>query len=185
MRWPKRKNRARQGHPPKPRRRPAAASHPDPPWALHGQLTNVTQSNRPFRSPYSGPESLKPNGPTEETTDLDPLCGHEIVEGRRTVGERRTRPGFRLEQHRGRRRLPQRRGLQGRRRPPLSALAAGLHAPGLSPSPAAPRDRSNPKPTSWAGRPRRTNVTLTLGQVFRGSMSSIPTPTPMTRAPTS
>ena len=39
-------------------------------WALHGQVTNVTQWHRRFRSPFSGPNSLQADGRTEETTDV-------------------------------------------------------------------------------------------------------------------
>ncbi len=44
-------------------------------WAVHGQVTNVTQSHSNFRSPYSGTNSLIANGRTEETTDLTLYVG--------------------------------------------------------------------------------------------------------------
>ncbi len=44
-------------------------------WALHGQVTNVTQWHRRFRSPYSGPNSLQADGRTEETTDVTLYSG--------------------------------------------------------------------------------------------------------------
>jgi high affinity Mn2+ porin len=47
-------------------------------WAVHGQLTNITQLNSHFTSPYSGPNSLNPNGPTEETTDLTLFAGRRL-----------------------------------------------------------------------------------------------------------
>ena len=59
---------------------PSAEDQPPPstePWAVHGQITNVTQGHPSFRSPYSGPNSLLPDGRTEETTDatLFVACG--------------------------------------------------------------------------------------------------------------
>lgn len=39
-------------------------------WAVHGQLTNVTQWHPLFRSPYSGANSLEATGRSEETTDI-------------------------------------------------------------------------------------------------------------------
>jgi high affinity Mn2+ porin len=50
-------------------------------WALHGQLTNVTQGYRSFRSPYSGTNSLVADGPTEETTDLTLYAGVRLWPG--------------------------------------------------------------------------------------------------------
>lgn len=44
-------------------------------WAVHGQLTNVTQSHSRFTSPYSGTNSLIANGRTEETTDITFYAG--------------------------------------------------------------------------------------------------------------
>ncbi|HEX7647153.1 MAG TPA: carbohydrate porin [Noviherbaspirillum sp.] len=44
-------------------------------WAVHGQLTNVTQWHPSFRSPYSGANSLAVNGRSEETTDITLALG--------------------------------------------------------------------------------------------------------------
>jgi high affinity Mn2+ porin len=44
-------------------------------WAVHGQLTNVTQRNNRFRSPYAGANSLVPSSPAEETTDVTVYAG--------------------------------------------------------------------------------------------------------------
>lgn len=44
-------------------------------WAVHGQLTNVTQWHPAFRSPYSGANSLEANGRSEETTDITLALG--------------------------------------------------------------------------------------------------------------
>lgn len=66
----------------------AAASSPvtdAPPspqsWALHGQTTNVTQWHRSFRSPYTGPNSLQPDGRTEETSDVTLFGGIRLWKG--------------------------------------------------------------------------------------------------------
>jgi high affinity Mn2+ porin len=50
-------------------------------WAIHGQLTNVTQSHPRFTSPYSGTNSLQPNGRTEETTDITLYAGTRLWRG--------------------------------------------------------------------------------------------------------
>ncbi len=50
-------------------------------WALHGQLTNVTQAHRKFTSPYSGTNSLIANGRTEETTDITLYAGVRLWRG--------------------------------------------------------------------------------------------------------
>ncbi|MBV8656394.1 MAG: carbohydrate porin, partial [Burkholderiales bacterium] len=44
-------------------------------WAIHGQITNITQHNSHFNAPYGGTNSLRSNGPTEETTDLTLFLG--------------------------------------------------------------------------------------------------------------
>ena len=44
-------------------------------WAVHGQLTNVTQWHSSFLSPYSGANSLEANGRSEETTDITLALG--------------------------------------------------------------------------------------------------------------
>src|SRR2546421_6788672 len=44
-------------------------------WALHGQVTNVTQGHPTFRSRYEGDNSLDANGRIEETTDLTLYAG--------------------------------------------------------------------------------------------------------------
>jgi high affinity Mn2+ porin len=50
-------------------------------WAIHGQLTNVTQTHPVFHSPYAGVNSLKPNGRTEETTDITLYAGVRLWRG--------------------------------------------------------------------------------------------------------
>ena len=44
-------------------------------WALHGQVTNLSQKHSSFRSPYSGTNSLDARGRTEETTDITLYAG--------------------------------------------------------------------------------------------------------------
>lgn len=71
--------------------RPAAASESavrqagNPPvaedWAVHGQMTNVTQWHRRFRSPYAGTNSLEASGRTEETTDATIYAGVRLWRG--------------------------------------------------------------------------------------------------------
>ncbi len=44
-------------------------------WALHGQITNVTQRHPGFASSYQGANSLDAHGRTEETTDVTLYAG--------------------------------------------------------------------------------------------------------------
>ncbi|HJV01816.1 MAG TPA: carbohydrate porin [Burkholderiaceae bacterium] len=50
-------------------------------WAIHGQLTNVTQGHQRFSSPYHGQNSLDAAGRTEETTDLTLYAGVRLPGG--------------------------------------------------------------------------------------------------------
>ncbi len=50
-------------------------------WALHGQLTNITQKHSVFTSPYSGRNSLSASGPMEETTDITLFAGVRLWRG--------------------------------------------------------------------------------------------------------
>jgi high affinity Mn2+ porin len=50
-------------------------------WAIHGQITNVTQGHPTFHSPYVGPNSLRPGGRTEETTDATLYLGIRVWRG--------------------------------------------------------------------------------------------------------
>lgn len=50
-------------------------------WAIHGQLTNVTQWHNRFRSPYAGANSLTSDGRTEETTDVTIFAGLRLWQG--------------------------------------------------------------------------------------------------------
>lgn len=71
--------------------RPAAAPTVDPhpankapaveTWAIHGQVTNVTQWHNRFRSPYAGANSLTADGRTEETTDVTIFAGLRLWHG--------------------------------------------------------------------------------------------------------
>lgn len=50
-------------------------------WAVHGQITNVTQGHPRFTSPYSGTNSLIANGRIEETTDVTLYAGVRLWRG--------------------------------------------------------------------------------------------------------
>ncbi|MFZ6847739.1 carbohydrate porin [Undibacterium sp. RuRC25W] len=47
-------------------------------WAIHGQITNVTQKHASFTSPYRGQQSLSPSGRMEETTDITLFLGRRL-----------------------------------------------------------------------------------------------------------
>lgn len=57
---------------------PGAIAAPPQPWAIHGQLTNVTQKHSTMTSPYQGPNSLTPRGRAEETTDITVYGGARV-----------------------------------------------------------------------------------------------------------
>lgn len=59
----------------------AAAPSANEPWAVYGQITNVTQGHARFTSPYSGPNSLIADGRTEETTDVTLYAGWRLWRG--------------------------------------------------------------------------------------------------------
>lgn len=48
-------------------------------WALHGQLTNVTQKHSGFDAPYQGQNSLDGHGRTEQTTDITLYAGLRLA----------------------------------------------------------------------------------------------------------
>ena len=50
-------------------------------WAIHGQLTNITQKHNDFPAQYSGTQSLSPTGPAEETTDATLMIGRRLWNG--------------------------------------------------------------------------------------------------------
>jgi high affinity Mn2+ porin len=50
-------------------------------WAIHAQLTNITQKHNDFYAQYNGPQSLSPNGPAEETTDATLMIGRRLWNG--------------------------------------------------------------------------------------------------------
>lgn len=50
-------------------------------WALHGQVTNITQKHSRFKSLYSGANSLNPDGRIEETTDITLFAGVRLWQG--------------------------------------------------------------------------------------------------------
>lgn len=53
----------------------------DQSWSLYGQLTNITQRHGSFNAPYSGTNSLSPQGPTVETTDATLFIGRRLWQG--------------------------------------------------------------------------------------------------------
>lgn len=56
-------------------------STPPEQWAVHGQITNITQTHAAFPSPYSGQNSLSASSHTEETTDLTLFLGIRLWHG--------------------------------------------------------------------------------------------------------
>jgi len=57
------------------------AAPPDEDLAVHGQATNITQKHSVFTSPYSGTNSLDPNGRIEETSDITLFAGVRVWRG--------------------------------------------------------------------------------------------------------
>jgi high affinity Mn2+ porin len=50
-------------------------------WALHGQVTNITQKHSDFNASYSGAYSLSPHGSIEETSDITLFSGVQLWRG--------------------------------------------------------------------------------------------------------
>lgn len=50
-------------------------------WAIHGQITNITQKHNRFNAPYSGANSLRAKERTEETTDITLFAGVRLWSG--------------------------------------------------------------------------------------------------------
>ena len=50
-------------------------------WSVFGQFTNVTQKHNRFHAPYSGANSLAPDGRTEETSDATVYAGARLWRG--------------------------------------------------------------------------------------------------------
>lgn len=50
-------------------------------WAVHGQLTNVTQWHPAFNAPYSGDNSMDPRARNAETTDVTLFAGVRLWQG--------------------------------------------------------------------------------------------------------
>ncbi len=70
-----------------------SAAADDETWAVHGQFTYVEQSTSDFNAPYSGPHSLSPDKGAE-TTDATLYLGAAAMARRRSMGQRRDRPGL-------------------------------------------------------------------------------------------
>lgn len=56
-----------------------AADAPLPAWHIEGQFTNVTQRHPAFAAPYTGPNSLQPREPAQETSDLTLYAGTRVA----------------------------------------------------------------------------------------------------------
>ena len=53
----------------------------DDSWALHGQISNITQKHAEITAPYSSTNSLSQRGPAEETTDITLFIGKRLWQG--------------------------------------------------------------------------------------------------------
>ncbi len=50
-------------------------------WAVHAQLSNITQKHNQFNAPYSGPNSLSPQRRVDETSDITLFAGLRLWRG--------------------------------------------------------------------------------------------------------
>jgi len=90
-------------------------------WAVHGQSTFVWQYHPGFASPFRGLNSLKARENDAETADVTLYGGVRPWRGAEIWVNPELDQGFGTQQHAGRRRVPQRRSLQGRLASPLWA----------------------------------------------------------------
>lgn len=66
------------------------------PWNFHAQATHITQWHNKFRSPYTGPNSLAPDGESSETTDLTLFAGLRLWQGAELYANPEVDQGFGL-----------------------------------------------------------------------------------------
>ncbi len=114
-------------------------------FAFHAQATYVNQYDPPFRAPYSGQNSLaSEHRPRDLGHNL--VCGRPALAGRRSLDQSGNRSGFWTERIGRRRGIPERRGLQGRRRLSLHAPAPGVPATDHRPRRRGPESRRRVQP---------------------------------------
>ena len=120
--------------------------------------------NTPCRSasPYRGQNSLIPNQ-GRETWDVTLLRRPAALARRRAVDQSGDRPGLRAQRHARRRRIPERRSLQGRRLafPTRGCRACSCGRPSTS---AASSRRSRPTPTSSRRSQTANRLVITVGK---------------------
>ena len=145
-------------------------------FAVHGQTTFLEQYV--FRVPLA---LFRPEQPCSEPGPRDLGCHavsrHAAVAGRRALGRSGNRPGLWLEQHARRRRFPERRGVQGRRRGALCARAARLRPPDH-------RSRRRHAEGRRRGQPVQRLARPPIGWCSRSASSPSPTFSTTTNMPT-
>lgn len=75
---------------------PAEAAGASEPWTVHGQATLVEQANAGFRSPYEGPNSLRPAAQGRETVDATLYLGVRLWDGAQLWADAEVDQGFGL-----------------------------------------------------------------------------------------
>lgn len=131
-------------------------------WALHGQITNVTQRHPRFTSPYSGTNSLIANGRTEETTDITLYAGVRLWRGAEFWINPEIDQGFGLSNTVGMAGFPSGEAYKiGANVPylriPRAFLRQVIALPGAS-------TKTESVPNQLAGGKADNNVTLTIGK---------------------
>ena len=131
-------------------------------WALHGQITNVTQRHPQFTSPYSGTNSLIANGRTEETTDVTLYAGVRLWRGAEFWINPEIDQGFGLSNTVGMAGFPSGEAYKvGANVPylrmPRAFIRQVIALPGES-------TRTESAPNQLAGVKADNNVTLTVGK---------------------
>ena len=131
-------------------------------FAVHGQTTFLSQYVFPFRNPYCGQNSLAPNQ-GRETWDATAFLGMRLWHGAEFWVNPEIDQGFGLSSDGRRRRISQRRGVQGRRRGALRAYPRALSSarPSIS---AATRRKVDAAANQFSGSQTANRLVITIGK---------------------
>lgn len=144
---------------------PAAAQTGEPApeaWAVHGQLTNVTQKHSTLASPYQGKNSLDPHGRTEETTDITLYAGTRLSSGTEVWINPEIDQGFGLSNTVGMAGFPSGEAYKVGANTPYLRLPRAFvrHVIALGDA----KEKVEPAPNQLGGTEPRDNLTLTAGK---------------------
>jgi len=137
-------------------------------WSLHGQLTNVTQFQPSFHSPYQGANSLDPGTNVKETVDVTLFAGLRLWEGAAVYANPELDQGFGLSNTLGVAGFPSGEAYKVGQNAPYLRLPRAFFRQvidlGGEAEPVAPG------PNEVGGARTRDNLTLTAGKFGVGDL---------------